>query len=129
MSQQRKRILVVNDSGVTLEVTKQALETAGNQVTIAQNLTELEQARAESAPLDLILMDVQMPQLFGDDVAMVLKNVHGMSAPIYSYSNLDEDELRTRAANAELDGYICTRDGVEAMVARVESIIAHGSES
>ena len=42
---------------------------------------------------DLILMDVQMPELYGDDVAMVLRNERHITTPIYLFSSLSPGEL------------------------------------
>ena len=117
-----KKILLMDDSPLMLDVAKDALEAAGYQVELASSIEALEE-RAENGELALILMDVQMPELFGDDVAMVLRSVRGVSAPIYLLSNLSPDELAERAAEAGLDGYICKRDGIEVVVEKVKEIL------
>jgi DNA-binding response OmpR family regulator len=123
----KKRVLIVDDSDLVLQVAKEALNRAGFEATTAQTMGALE--RHEGLSFDLILMDVQMPELFGDDVAMVLKAVRGVDAPIYLYSNLDPEELEARATEAELDGFILKRDGVEALVGRVRSILGVPEET
>lgn len=115
-----KRILLMDDSEVFLDVTRAALEARGYQVQCARDLAQLERARAGDA--DLVLMDVHMPEAFGDDVAMVLRDAGG-SAPIYLLSSIDEVELAERVAWARIDGYISKTDGLAALVARVEAII------
>ena len=117
-----KRILIVDDSPMVLEMVTVALEDAGYEVLCANDLKELEDHCQYNDP-HLILMDVQMPEAFGDDVAMVLRLVRGIDVPIYLFSNLDEDELAERAADAECDGWISKRSGIEAMVNRVGSIV------
>ena len=115
------RILIVDDSALLLEVARVALEAAGYRVATANDMAALDHQRG---PFDLVLMDVQMPELFGDDVASVLRHVHGVAAPIYLFSSLECDDLRARVEEAGIDGYISKRDGIERMVARVAEILA-----
>ena len=73
-----KRILIVDDSPMVLELVTVALEAEGYEVLCANDLNELEDHCQYGDP-DLILMDVQMPEAFGDDVAMVLRLVRGVN--------------------------------------------------
>jgi DNA-binding response OmpR family regulator len=73
---------------------------------------------------DLILMDVQMPELFGDDVAAVLRHERAITTPIYLFSTLPPAELSERVRDAQLDGYISKDIGMTNLVAEVRSIIA-----
>ncbi len=116
-----KRVLVVDDSPFILEATKAALNDVGLEVEVAKDLHEFE-ARAKAAH-DLILIDVQMPEAFGDDLAMLLRVGRRMKTPIFLLSSLPDDELGRRAAEAEVDGYISKRGGMEAMVKRVQEIL------
>ena len=117
-----KRILLMDDSTLAIDVAKEALELAGYQVTSALDLAELERLLKGPNP-DLVLVDVQMPEAFGDDVAMVLRTVRGCHAPIYLYSMLDEADLAERVRLAEIDGYICKRAGVTGLVDSVRKIL------
>lgn len=122
MTARPKQILLVDDSVLVLDMMGAALMAAGFDVLTAENLRQLDKYRVESRP-DLVLMDVQMPEAFGDDVAMVLRAAREIDAPIYLLSTLDEAELKRRAAEAEIDGYITKQIGVEAIVARVREIL------
>ena len=123
----RKQVLLVDDSSLVLEVMRSALAAAGYDVLVANNLTELENIRRQNRP-DLVLMDVQMPEAFGDDVAMVLRAAREVEAPIYLLSTLDAAELRRRAQEAEIDGFIAKQLGAPAIVKRVEQIIGVARE-
>jgi len=116
------RILVVDDSTLTLELVRTALEESGFQVATASTIAELE--AQDPKKFDLILMDVQMPELFGDDIAAIIRHVRGARGRIVLFSNLGPAELATRTAEAELDGYICKRDGMEALVSQVKGFLA-----
>jgi two-component system response regulator PrrA len=122
----RRRIVLIDDSPLILEMVGGALEAAGFETSIARDLSELE-ARLTSAPPDLVLVDVQMPEAFGDDVAMVLRAVRGVAAPIYLLSSLDEAELARRAAASNIDGFIPKAIGVDRIVLRVRAILGEAS--
>jgi DNA-binding response OmpR family regulator len=122
VSQASKRILLVDDSELMLEMAMSALRDQGYAVEIARNLGELEQQR-QSGHFDLVLMDVQMPEAFGDDVAAVLRDVRGMDTPIYLLSSLDDEELRRRASEAGVEGFIPKREGMANLVRRVKGIL------
>jgi two-component system sensor histidine kinase and response regulator WspE len=116
-----KRVLVIDDSPFILEATKAALTDVGFEVAVAQDLREAEaHCKREH---DLILIDVQMPEAFGDDLAMLLKVGRQMKTPIFLLSSLPDDELGRRAEEAEVDGYISKRVGMEAIVKRVQEIL------
>jgi len=122
MPDTRKTVFLLDDSEIALAVARQSLETAGFRVIAANNLAEFEERQAGISP-DLVLLDVQMPELFGDDVGFVLRGVRGVTAPVYLFSSLDEEELERRVLAAELDGYMCKSAGIEAMVDRVRTIL------
>jgi len=120
-----QRILVVDDSPLTLEVVKAGLEDAGYEVACAVDLGQLE-AERQRGRFDLILMDVQMPEAFGDDVAMVLRSVRGEETPIYLLSTRSESELAERAKEAGIEGYISKQAGIPKLVERVRAILSRG---
>jgi DNA-binding response OmpR family regulator len=118
-----KQVLVFDDSPFVLAVTQHALEREGFRVTIASDLTSFEAAREATQP-DLILVDVQMPEAFGDDVASTLRGFRGVKVPILLVSNLEDPELRQRAIEAEVDGWVSKRHGLPELVRRVKEILA-----
>jgi DNA-binding response OmpR family regulator len=121
-----KRIVLIDDSPLILEMVGGALSDAGFEALCARDLAELE-GRLAGSSLDLVLVDVQMPEAYGDDVAAVLRAVRGIRAPIYLLSSLDDAELARRATEGEIDGFIPKRLGVEAIVARVREILEEAS--
>jgi CheY-like chemotaxis protein len=117
-----KRILLVDDSPIIQRAATRALTEAGYEVTTRGSFDELLDLGLDA--YDLILMDVQMPELFGDDVAAVLRNERGVMTPIYLFSSIAQDDLATRAAAARVDGYISKSSGIEDMVERVRQILS-----
>jgi len=115
------RILLVDDSPLILAAGAAALRGAGYTVDTRTSHDEVVSGGAEG--FDLILMDVQMPELYGDDVAMVLRE-RGVTTPIYLFSSLPESELAARAAEARVNGYIAKDRGLEHMLAEVARIVS-----
>jgi DNA-binding response OmpR family regulator len=118
----RKRIVLIDDSPLVLEMMGGALDAAGFDTRVARDLAELERQLA-SAPPDLVLVDVQMPEAFGDDVAMVLRAVRGLSVPIYLLSSLEEEDLARRVAGISIEGFIPKSIGPARIVERVRAIL------
>lgn len=117
-----KRILVVDDSELILKAARRALEGAGFEVETRVSVADV--GKRGAVGFDLILMDVQMPELYGDDVAAVLKDERGILTPIYLFSTLDEDELAQRAKDAGVAGWISKQRGMGHLVERVTEILA-----
>ena len=116
-----KRILLVDDSAIIRASTGAALSRAGFDVTVRAAFDELLEGGIEG--FDLILMDVHMPELYGDDVAFTLRGQRGITTPMYLFSSIEEKELARLAADAGIDGYISKTRGLEELVARVREIL------
>ena len=116
-----RRILLIDDSPLVLAFTRKVLENAGYSVATAMTLDAFEVERAKSPP-DLIILDVQMPEIFGDDLASTLRGAYGEPAPILLLSSLDEDELAARAEEAEARGWVTKRSGPTALLAKIAEV-------
>jgi len=118
----KKMIIVMDDSTIVLETLRMLFEASGYAVSTASDLAELEAVRAR-AEADLFILDVQMPEAFGDDVARVLRDVRRVNVPILLFSSLEEAALRERARDAEVDGYVSKNGGVAPLLARVAALL------
>jgi DNA-binding response OmpR family regulator len=117
-----KSILLLDDSEIVRAAAAHRLERAGYAVTTVSSIDELEE-KGNPQGADLILLDVEVQQLFGDDVGMVLRKVRGITRPIWLYSSKPSAELAERAAEAGLDGFISKSDGLDVLVERVRQIL------
>ncbi len=117
-----RKILIIDDSPLVLELARYALVDEGYDVSVATTLDEFEALR-RSAPPDLILVDVQMPEAFGDDLTALLRGAYSVRVPIFLLSSLGEEELAMRAAAAEATGFISKRAGLDKLVARVHEAV------
>jgi DNA-binding response OmpR family regulator len=119
-------VFVLDDSELILEMAKEALLAHGYDVLTAVNLAQFE-ANAAMRRADLVVLDVNMPEVFGDDVATVLRGVRQWTVPILLFSSMDEAELERRAKEAGAEAWISKRAGVDAMVGRVAALLASQS--
>lgn len=122
MQPERARVLVVDDSELALAEARHALEAAGYEVMTARDPGEAAGVLADRARrVDLVLMDVQLPEVYGDDAAAWLRARRDVRAPILLFSDLPDEELRQRALDARVEGHVSKRAGLEAMLERVRS--------
>jgi DNA-binding response OmpR family regulator len=124
MAAKKRHILIIDDSPLILEVARKMLEEAGYGVAIAINVTEFEAARRAEPPPDLIIVDIQMPEIFGDDLAQTIRGAYGEKAPIVFLSTLDEAELARRAEESGATAYVTKRAGMHALLAKVNELLA-----
>ena len=120
-----RKILIIDDSPLVLELTRHALADEGYDVSVATTLDEFESLR-QAEPPDLILVDVQMPEAFGDDLTALLRGAYSVKVPIFLLSSLGDDELAVRAAAADATGFISKRAGLDKLVARVHEAVGRG---
>lgn len=90
-----KKILLVEDNGISAEIYTEMLTDEGYHVDWAEDGTyALEMISAKPDYYDLILMDIQMPKLNGYDTSIQLRKrgikvpIVAMSANIYSENSL-----------------------------------------
>ncbi|NTX37027.1 response regulator [Myxococcus sp. CA033] len=116
------RVLVIDDSPMLVELTVRALTAAGYQASGAQDLASLDQKLTEG-PFALILMDVNMPEMFGDDVVEYLRRQKKVTAKLVLYSDISEAELAGKTKASGADGYILKSGGLEAVLGGVMGLI------
>jgi DNA-binding response OmpR family regulator len=119
-----KTIVVMDDSTLVLDAVRVLLEAQGFNVHTAATLGELEVRIGEASP-DLFILDVQMPEMFGEDVAQVLRDVREFRVPILLYSSIEESALAERARDAGVE-HLPKQAGTSALVARVRTILHAG---
>ncbi len=119
------RVLVIDDSPMTIQLVSGALSGAGFEVETASDLAQLDE-RLAGAPFELVLVDVNMPEMYGDDVVEFLRVQRQITAKLFLYSDIGEDELKVKAKNVNADGYITKSAGLDAAVETVRSALSGG---
>jgi CheY-like chemotaxis protein len=120
---EKKKILLLDDSTITLEMEKAVLEDRGYKVAIASNLLEF-QAQLDKFQPEIILSDLMMPDISGKDIVRVLKqDFHTEKIPIVLFSSKTDDELAEIAEQAGADGYLSKSHGIDRLGEMVDELV------
>lgn len=120
------RVLVIDDSPMTVQLITTALAQAGIEANSATDLASLD-ARLADGKYEVVLVDVNMPEMYGDDVVEFLRVQRKLNAKLLLYSDISEEELAAKAKNAGADGYITKSSGLEAAVAAIQGALGGGA--
>jgi two-component system, cell cycle response regulator len=117
------RILVVDDHEDNVELLRARLESWGYRVDTARDGIEAIRS-VENAPPDLILLDVMMPTVDGNEVARRLKRNPTLPfIPIIMQTALDSTESKVEGLEAGADDYITKPIEFAELKARVRSML------
>jgi len=118
-----KRVLVVDDSEIVLEMASEALIAKGYEVSTALSARDADRfIYGENRP-DIIIMDVMMPALDGDRKTRMLKDDPVTSGiPVLLLSSKVEEELAQLVTASGADGYIRKPFTFREMIERIEAV-------
>jgi signal transduction histidine kinase/CheY-like chemotaxis protein/HPt (histidine-containing phosphotransfer) domain-containing protein len=124
------RVLVVEDASDVRELLARTLERAGAQVDAAGTGSEglgraLAAARADR-PFDLVLLDMQLPGLDGDEVVRRLRRA-GCHAPIVALTAAAGADVRARCLAAGCTDYLAKPVGLDVLLAATEHHLSNGA--
>jgi len=106
----KKTILIVDDDEMLLDVTKELLRDDCFEIITQHEGIGVLNLVSQLQP-DLVLLDINMPLLSGDALAMLLReNADTRHIRIVFYSSNDEDSLRESVSACGVHGYICKGD-------------------
>ncbi|HET6437606.1 MAG TPA: response regulator [Anaeromyxobacter sp.] len=110
---EKRRILLLDDSPITLEMEKAVLEDRGYAVAVAGNLLEFQELLGRFQP-EVVLTDLMMPDISGKDIVRVLKqDFHTEKIPIILFSSRPDEELAPIAEAAGADGFLSKSHGID----------------
>lgn len=116
-----KTILVADDSPLSRELVREALEEAGYRVVEAADGVEA-LAKALEEPPDLALLDIQMPVLDGYATIRAMRQDQRLAGlPVLAVTAFAMRGDREKALEAGFDGYITKPVRIEALRSAVES--------
>ncbi len=118
----RRRVLVIDDSEVALEMMKQILEAEDFDVRTTMTLDAFDDLLKDWVP-QVVLTDVNMPGMTGVELCRALKSHYETAhVPILLCSSLPHDELAELARQCEADGFICKDESSERLGAEVSAV-------
>jgi PAS domain S-box-containing protein len=102
----RRRVLLVEDEPISRELMQFLLEQAGMRVVLAFDGLEAVE-RAAQEPVDLILMDMQMPRLDGPGATRRIRQMaHGATVPIIALTANAFAQDRQECLDAGMDDFL-----------------------
>jgi two-component system chemotaxis sensor kinase CheA len=101
------RVLVVDDQFAARELQRSILEAAGHRVEVARDGREALRLIGELADLDLVLTDVQMPEMDGFELLEAIRaDDEHSSLPVVIVTTLGDEDSRRRGVEGGADAYI-----------------------
>ncbi len=117
------RVLIVDDHPDNIEVLRVRLEASGYRTTCASDGEQALRLVAESPP-DLILLDVMMPRMDGNEVARRIKADSTLPfIPIIMQTALDSTQSKVEGLGAGADGYLTKPIDFAELEARVQAML------
>ena len=123
-AEHRLRILVAEDNPVNQELALQLLERRGHSVIVAENGKQAI-AALEKHKFDLVLMDVQMPEMGGIEATQIIRekeNSSGAHVRIVAMTAHAMRGDRERCLEAGMDGYLAKPLDPRTFIQTVETI-------
>ena len=126
------RILVAEDGADNRRLIKHLLDRLGAQPTFVENgefaLRRALFAEAENTPFDLVLMDLQMPEIDGYEATRTLRDA-GFTRPIIALTAHASDTERERCLHAGFDGFAVKPIDRDSLVAALVEARTRGAAS
>lgn len=120
MSTKRLTVLVVEDERPLRDFVRRNLEVRGYRVLAAGNGLEA-LAFFNSENIDLVIVDLMMPQMDGLEVIRRIRQAS--QTPVIVLSALNEETDKVRALNLGADDYLTKPFGVNELLARIQAVI------
>ena len=98
-------VLVVDDEEWVLEIAKEFLDRAGFQVeTALGGRRGMEKFKARGGEFDVVVLDLAMPDVSGDEVLAQIQQLNG--TPVIAVSGYNEEVAAERFGTLELAGFV-----------------------
>jgi CheY-like chemotaxis protein len=123
------RVAVIDDDADTLATASSLLERSGFEVvTFVGSFNRLAFVAAQQP--DLVLMDVNMPLVPGDDLCRMMKDDHDLrDIPVVYFSSNDERTLRAMVRETGAAGYIAKSDMAADLAVKVARFLPQRGSS
>jgi len=123
MSERPKRLLLVDDAELFLELERTFLQRTGYQIYAARSGQEALRIAREARP-DLVLLDLNMPGMDGDEVCREIKDDTSLKdIHVIMVTARGRDEDRVRCIEAGCDGYLTKPINRVALLACVQQAL------
>lgn len=114
------RVLLIDDSELTLELMQSRLSSVGFDVRIAVAIGEVRSIVTHWSP-NMIVADIKRPDIAGDELCARLKAT-AKGVLVILCSSMPDAELKELARAARADGYVSKAGGIETFVAGLRAL-------
>lgn len=113
MTTSSRKVLLIDDSEISLHFAAAVLERAGYEVRTSETIDDFDATLGEWHP-DIILTDVTMPGISGVELCRTLKSRYETAhVPVVLFSALPSEELEVLALDCEADGFLSKVNGLD----------------
>ncbi|MCA1572301.1 MAG: response regulator transcription factor [Chloroflexi bacterium] len=121
------RILAIEDEPAILRMLERGLVAAGHQVTAASSGAD-GAILAEDESVELVLLDISLPELSGHEVLSRIRNRRS-DLPVLMLTARDDIENKVRALDAGADDYLTKPFAFEELLARIRALTRRADQS
>src|SRR5580692_6186104 len=119
------RILIVDDNEMNRDMFARRLERKGYLIRVAEEAQSLLQ-RIQEEPVDLVLLDVEMPGISGLDALQTLRECYSpIQLPIIMVTAKDQSEDIIKALNLGANDYLTKPIDFPVALARIRTQLSH----
>ena len=112
------RLLLVEDNAINQEVVQFILEDKGARVEIVGDGRQaVDRLKAGATDFDLVLMDVQMPEMDGFEATRLIRSQLGLALPVLALTAGVRDADRERCLESGMNDFIAKPFDLEQMIA------------
>jgi diguanylate cyclase (GGDEF)-like protein/PAS domain S-box-containing protein len=125
MNSRPSRLLIVDDNEMNRDMLARRLTRKGYEVSLAASAQDLtERVRAES--LDLVLLDIEMPEISGLDALKTLRQVYSaIELPIIMVTARNQSDDIVKALNLGANDYLTKPVDFAVALARIGTQLSH----
>src|SRR6266700_6655707 len=119
------RILIVDDNEMNRDMLARRLERKGYVIQVAESARSLLE-RLREEPVDLVLLDVEMPEISGLDALQTLRGCYSpIQLPIIMVTAKDQSEDIVKALDLGANDYLTKPIDFPVALARIRTQVAH----
>ncbi len=121
-----RKFLVAEDNEVNQKVIRHVLQKAGGALDIANNGLEAISYLKKSADYDLIIMDLQMPEMDGYEATSYIRNEMNLSIPIVAMTASALKGEKTKCLEIGMNEYLSKPFDVSFLYKRISQLLNEG---
>jgi DNA-binding response OmpR family regulator len=119
------RILIVDDNEMNRDMLARRLERKGYVIQVAEGARSLLE-RIQEEPVDLVLLDVEMPEISGLDALQTLRGCYSpIQLPIIMVTAKDQSDDIVKALDLGANDYLTKPIDFPVALARIRTQVAH----